>query len=59
LQGARIDITRFMSEEVEDEDKNNLCFIRGTGDVRKYFTESIGAEDIISNKTSSEQCIKA
>ena len=48
-----------MSEEVEDEDKNNLCFIRGTGDVRKYFTESIGAEDIISNKTSSEQCIKA
>ncbi|HIC7321077.1 TPA: nucleoid-associated protein, partial [Salmonella enterica] len=59
LQGARVDITRFMSEDDEDDDKNNLCFIRGTGDVRKYFTESIGAEDIISNKTSSEQCIKA
>ncbi|MFP1482957.1 hypothetical protein ACLB1S_06565 [Escherichia coli] len=44
--GCRVDITRFMSEDDEDDDKNNLCFIRGTGDVRKYFTESIGAERI-------------
>ncbi|HEM7189287.1 TPA: nucleoid-associated protein [Providencia rettgeri] len=59
LQGARVDLMRFMSEDEDELDKNNLCFIRGTGDVRKYFTSSIGADEVISNKTSSEQCIKA
>lgn len=62
LQGARVDLVRFKAEVDENEDdknKNNLCFIRGSGEVRQYFTKSIGADEIVSNKTSSEQVILA
>ena len=63
LQGARVDLLRFKAQVEEHDDdeknKNNLCFIRGSGDVRQYFTKSIGADEIVSNKTSSEQVILA
>ncbi|MHA3516469.1 nucleoid-associated protein [Yersinia enterocolitica] len=63
LQGARVDLFRFKdsNNEVSETDnlKNNLCFIKGIGEVRQYFITAIGANDIISNATSSEQCIKA
>lgn len=58
LQGARVDLIRFKAVE-DGENKNNLCFIRGSGEVRQYFTSSIGADEIVSNKKSSEQVIKA
>ncbi|WP_232794676.1 nucleoid-associated protein [Citrobacter portucalensis] len=59
LQGARIDALRFVSDDEEEKEKNNLCFIRGSGDVRQYFIESIGADNVVSNQKSSEQCILA
>ncbi|WP_337015796.1 nucleoid-associated protein [Pantoea agglomerans] len=62
LQGARVDLVRFRAELDEKDDeknKNNLCFIRGSGELRQYFTKSIGADEIVSNKTSSEQVILA
>ncbi|HBB3920625.1 TPA: nucleoid-associated protein [Escherichia coli] len=59
LQGARVDALRFKSDDEEEKEKNNLCFIRGSGDVRQYFIESIGADNVVSNQKSSEQCILA
>lgn len=57
VQGARIEVDDFKSRHIDknlDEDINEVSFIRGTGDIRLYFTDSLGTLSLLSDKKSSE-----
>ena len=57
VQGARIEVDDFKSRHINknvDEDINEVSFIRGTGDIRLYFTDSLGTLSLLSDKKSSE-----
>ncbi|MBW3513768.1 nucleoid-associated protein [Shewanella sp. NKUCC01_JLK] len=58
IQGAQIDIPRFMNSypkiDFEKEHDNYISFVKGIGDIRDYFKKSMNAEDMVTNKKSSE-----
>jgi nucleoid-associated protein len=58
IQGAQIDIPRFMNSypkiDFEKEHDNYISFVKGIGDIRDYFKKSMNAEDIVTNRESSE-----
>lgn len=58
IQGAQIDIPRFINSypkiDIEKEHDNYISFVKGIGDIREYFKKSMNAEDMVTNKKSSE-----
>lgn len=58
IQGALIDIPRFINSfpkiDIELENDNYISFVRGIGDIREYFKKSMHAENIVTNRKSSE-----
>ncbi|MBH0010810.1 hypothetical protein I6F66_01785 [Pseudoalteromonas sp. NZS100_1] len=62
VQGARVEVKEFKDRHINnnlDEDINEVSFIRGTGDIRQYFTESLGTLNLLSDKKSSETATDA
>jgi hypothetical protein len=62
VQGARVEVNEFKDRHINknlDDDINEVSFIRGTGDIRLYFTESLGSLSLLSDKKSSETATDA